>query len=41
MPTEPQAAAAEVNAQMEALIRECPSQYLWGYERYKAPKGTH
>lgn len=41
MPAEPQAAAAQVNAQMEALIRECPSQYLWGYERYKAPKGAH
>ena len=41
IPAEPQAAAAGVNAQMEALIRECPSQYLWGYERYKAPKGAH
>jgi KDO2-lipid IV(A) lauroyltransferase len=40
LPAEPQAAATEVNARMEALIRECPAQYLWGYERYKAPKGT-
>ncbi|MBC7602709.1 MAG: lysophospholipid acyltransferase family protein, partial [Ramlibacter sp.] len=31
-------AAAQVNARMEALIRECPQQYLWGYARYKAPR---
>lgn len=31
------AAAAQVNARMESLIRECPQQYLWGYARYKAP----
>ena len=37
MPDEATAAAAGVNAQMEALIRECPEQYLWGYARYKAP----
>ena len=35
--TEPAAAAAQVNALMEALIRECPAQYLWGYARYKPP----
>jgi KDO2-lipid IV(A) lauroyltransferase len=35
--TEPAAAAAQVNALMEALIRECPQQYLWGYARYKPP----
>jgi Kdo2-lipid IVA lauroyltransferase/acyltransferase len=34
---EPQAAAAQVNAQMEQLVRECPRQYLWGYARYKVP----
>jgi Kdo2-lipid IVA lauroyltransferase/acyltransferase len=32
-----EAAAAQVNAQIENLIRECPQQYLWGYARYKAP----
>jgi KDO2-lipid IV(A) lauroyltransferase len=37
---DPQVAAAQVNAQMEALIRERPSQYLWGYARYKAPRGA-
>jgi KDO2-lipid IV(A) lauroyltransferase len=34
---EARVAAAQVNAQMEVLIRECPQQYLWGYARYKAP----
>jgi KDO2-lipid IV(A) lauroyltransferase len=34
---DPAAAAGEVNALMESLIRECPGQYLWGYARYKAP----
>ena len=33
-----QKAAAQVNAAMEALIRECPDQYLWGYARYKEPR---
>ena len=31
-------AAAQVNAAMESLVRECPRQYLWGYARYKAPR---
>jgi Kdo2-lipid IVA lauroyltransferase/acyltransferase len=35
---QPDVAAAQVNAQMETLIRECPHQYLWGYARYKAPR---
>lgn len=30
-------AAAQVNGLMEALIRECPGQYLWGYARFKPP----
>ena len=34
------AAAAQVNAAMERLIRECPQQYLWGYARYKQPAGS-
>jgi KDO2-lipid IV(A) lauroyltransferase len=33
-----EAAAAQLNARMEALIGECPPQYLWGYARYKAPR---
>lgn len=40
LPSDPAAAAAAVNALMEALIRECPGQYLWGYARYKSPAGS-
>jgi lauroyl/myristoyl acyltransferase len=25
---------------MEALVRECPQQYLWSYARYKKPAGA-
>ncbi|MDR7332861.1 KDO2-lipid IV(A) lauroyltransferase [Kinneretia asaccharophila] len=32
-------AAAIVNAAMESLIRRAPGQYLWGYHRYKQPRG--
>lgn len=35
---DPQQAAAQVNREMEAVIRGCPGQYLWGYERYKQPR---
>ena len=38
LPTAPEAAATQVNDRMEALIRECPAQYLWGYARYKTPR---
>ena len=31
-------AAARLNARMEAVIRETPQQYLWGYARYKQPR---
>jgi KDO2-lipid IV(A) lauroyltransferase len=40
----PQSAAGEaanalaVNQSMEAVIRMRPSQYLWGYHRYKNPR---
>jgi len=40
LPASPEAAALQVNAGMEALIRECPAQYLWGYARFKTPRGT-
>jgi KDO2-lipid IV(A) lauroyltransferase len=30
--------AAVINRAMEALIRQCPQQYLWGYNRYKQPR---
>jgi KDO2-lipid IV(A) lauroyltransferase len=30
-------AAQQINRAMEALVRECPAQYLWSYDRYKSP----
>lgn len=30
--------AAVMNRGLESLIRECPTQYLWGYNRYKVPR---
>ena len=33
-----QAQAVIINRAMEALIRQCPQQYLWGYHRYKQPR---
>lgn len=32
--------AARINEGMESLIRGCPSQYLWSYNRYKRPAGA-
>ncbi|MFM1855078.1 MAG: hypothetical protein RLZ83_387 [Pseudomonadota bacterium] len=31
-------ATSAINRSMEALVRQCPAQYLWGYHRYKAPR---
>jgi lauroyl/myristoyl acyltransferase len=28
-----------VNERVERMIRACPAQYLWGYNRYKHPAG--
>ena len=33
-------AARQVNAAVERLVRSCPAQYLWGYNRYKRPAGA-
>lgn len=33
-------AVCQVNHAMEQLVRECPGQYLWGYARYKQPRGS-
>ena len=33
-----EAAVAQINQAMEQAIRECPTQYLWGYGRYKKPR---
>ncbi|MCE1251159.1 MAG: lysophospholipid acyltransferase family protein [Comamonadaceae bacterium] len=32
------AAVLQLNQAMEATIRQCPQQYLWGYARYKQPR---
>jgi KDO2-lipid IV(A) lauroyltransferase len=37
-PAAPEACAAAINRAMEGLIRQCPQQYLWGYNRYKTPR---
>jgi KDO2-lipid IV(A) lauroyltransferase len=34
-----EADAAVINRALEALIRQRPAQYLWGYARYKPPRG--
>lgn len=37
----PQAeSAAAINRAMERVIRRRPGQYLWGYDRYKPPRGA-
>ncbi|MDC8784632.1 lysophospholipid acyltransferase family protein [Roseateles koreensis] len=35
----PESAAAIINKAMEEMIRLAPAQYLWGYHRYKQPRG--
>lgn len=37
--TDPVAACTAINAAMERLVLACPCQYLWGYARYKTPRG--
>lgn len=39
LPADAAESAAAVNRAMEGLIRQNPSQYLWGYHRYKTPRG--
>jgi KDO2-lipid IV(A) lauroyltransferase len=34
----PEAAAAAVNRGVEAMVRDAPGQYLWGYARDKQPR---
>jgi KDO2-lipid IV(A) lauroyltransferase len=36
----PEQDAAQLNRALERLIRTRPEQYLWGYARYKAPRGA-
>ena len=30
----------QINHEIEQLIRQRPEQYLWGYNRYKRPRGA-
>jgi KDO2-lipid IV(A) lauroyltransferase len=40
LPVDRRAAARRVNEMVELLVRECPEQFLWGYNRYKRPAGA-
>jgi KDO2-lipid IV(A) lauroyltransferase len=40
LPEDRHEAARIVNAGVEAIVRSCPAQYLWGYNRYKHPAGA-
>lgn len=35
-----EAPTRRLNRALEELVRECPGQYLWGYNRYKQPQGA-
>jgi KDO2-lipid IV(A) lauroyltransferase len=37
---EGETATRHLNRALEDLVRECPEQYLWGYNRYKTPQGA-
>ena len=34
-----EAGTLQISRAMEQVIRQCPQQYLWGYGRYKVPRG--
>lgn len=38
LPSDLLTAVGVINHAMEALILQCPGQYLWGYARYKSPR---
>ena len=40
LPENRAAAASRVNTRIEKMVRACPAQYLWGYNRYKRPAGA-
>jgi KDO2-lipid IV(A) lauroyltransferase len=40
LPHDKHAAAERLNAMVEKVVRRRPSQYLWGYNRYKRPAGA-
>jgi KDO2-lipid IV(A) lauroyltransferase len=35
-----QPVSRQINAALERTIRSCPAQYMWGYNRYKVPRGA-
>lgn len=37
---DPELAAKQMNSALENMIRKMPTQYLWGYRRYKKPKAS-
>ena len=39
-PRDGESAVRHLNRALEDLVRECPGQYLWGYNRYKTPRGA-
>lgn len=39
-PVSGESPARTLNRALEGLIRRCPAQYGWGYNRYKAPAGA-
>jgi KDO2-lipid IV(A) lauroyltransferase len=40
LPADKRESARRVNERVEKLVRQCPEQYLWGYNRYKRPAGA-
>lgn len=39
-PADREGAARHLNQAIEELVRRCPAQYLWSYNRYKIPSGA-
>jgi KDO2-lipid IV(A) lauroyltransferase len=39
-PRPPESPLRALNRSLEQMIRRCPEQYLWGYNRYKVPAGV-
>jgi Kdo2-lipid IVA lauroyltransferase/acyltransferase len=39
-PRPPESSVRALNRSLEHLIRRCPEQYLWSYNRYKVPAGV-
>jgi KDO2-lipid IV(A) lauroyltransferase len=39
-PRPPESPVRALNRSLEHIIRRCPEQYLWSYNRYKVPAGV-